>query len=89
MAGAGTYSIARSFLHKGSEAVMKTLWDVDDQATKEFMIMFYTKWKDGLSCGEALRETKQVFKSSKNYSDPTYWAGFILEGNPNLYISKN
>ena len=89
MAGAGTYSIARSFLQKGSEAVMKTLWDVDDQATKEFMILFYTKWNEGMSCGEALRKTKQDFKSSDKYSAPKFWAGFILEGNPNLYISKN
>ena len=89
MAGAGIYSIARSFLQKGSDAVLKTLWDVDDKATKEFMILFYTKWNEGLSCGEALRRTKQAFKSSGNYSDPKYWAGFILEGNPNLYISKN
>ena len=89
MAGAGTYSIARSFLQKGSEAVMKTLWDVDDQATKEFMILFYTKWNEGMSCGDALRKTKQDFKSSDKYSAPKFWAGFILEGNPNLYISKN
>lgn len=89
MAGAGTYSIARSFLQKGSEAVMKTLWDVDDEATKEFMILFYTKWIEGLSCGEALRMTKNEFRSSDKYAAPKYWAGFILEGNPNLYISKN
>lgn len=89
MAGAGTYSIARSFLQKGSEAVMKTLWDVDDKATKKFMILFYTKWKEGISCGDALRETKLDFKYSIEYSAPYYWAGFILEGNPNLYISKN
>lgn len=88
-AGAGTYSIARSFLQKGSEAVLKTLWDVDDQATKEFMATFYTKWKEGLSCGDALYETKKTFRSSVSYSNPKYWAGFILEGNPNLYISMN
>jgi len=48
-----------------------------------------TKWKEGLSSGEALRKTKQSFKSSKKYSAPKYWAGFIIEGNLNLYISKN
>ena len=89
MVGAGTYSLAHSFLLKGSEAVMKTLWEVDDQATKEFMILFYTKWKEGMSCNDALMHTKQEFKLSAKYSSPYYWAGFILEGNPNLYISKN
>lgn len=86
--GNGTYSIARSFLEAGSDTVMKTCWKVNEKATALFMNKFYLKWKNGNTLAYALRKTKEEFKNSNEYYHPYYWAGFIIEGNGNVYLES-
>jgi len=86
--GNGTFSISKTFLNAGAETVLKTLWKVDDRATKDFMIEFYRQWLTGISVLEAQCKAKKYMKDSTEYSHPYYWAGFALEGNPNLYLVK-
>lgn len=87
--GNGTYSISKTFLNAGSETILKTLWKVDDRATKEFMVKFYESWLTGISVLDAQHEAKIYMRDSTEFTHPYYWAGFALEGNPNLYLSEN
>lgn len=47
--GEGVYSLNRAFLEAGAQAVLSTLWSVDDQATAAFMKRFYQHYLNGQS----------------------------------------
>ncbi len=83
--GKGTYSISRAFMQNGTQTIIKTLWKVDDSATKDFMVDLYTNWNKGISLGDAINQTREKFESDPNYSLKD-WAGFVLEGNPNVFL---
>jgi len=68
--------IAYIFERAGANAVMASLWSVDDSATKELMVAFYQNISKGMSKGEALREAKL----SQITRHPFYWSPFILIG---------
>ena len=77
----GLIGLARAFLHAGADAVLATLWDVDDRATAAFMTRFY----DGLitrklSPAAALRSAQQAQRLDARWTDPRDWAGFVLIG---------
>lgn len=85
--GEGTYSIARSFIQAGSETVIKTLWPVQEDITKEFMIQLYRHWLTGVTIGEAMMRTKASFQSQAD-RPTTDWAGYVLEGNTQLKLQQ-
>lgn len=68
--------IAYIFERAGANAVMASLWSVDDTATKELMVAFYQNISKGMSKGEALRQAKL----SQITRHPYYWSPFILIG---------
>jgi CHAT domain-containing protein/Tfp pilus assembly protein PilF len=68
--------IAYIFERAGAKAVMASLWNVDDAATKELMVEFYQNINKGMSKGEALRQAKL----SQIGRHPFYWSPFILIG---------
>lgn len=88
MPGKGPFSLSKAFLSNGTQTVLKTLWKVDDRATKEFMVKFYERWLTGVSVLDAQYEAKHYMRDSTEFSHPYYWAGFALEGNPYLYLSE-
>jgi CHAT domain-containing protein len=78
--GQGVYSLNRAFLEAGANAVMATLWSVDDEATSVFMDRFYDKYLNGFTASESLRFTQLEFIDSKEWSHPYYWAPFVIVG---------
>ena len=75
---------------KGADAVMATLWNVADESTSKFMAKFYSELqKPNVDKAQAIKNTQDAFingtiKStdpSKDYSEPYYWAPYILMGN--------
>lgn len=84
--GKGTYDIGRAFLNNGSQAVIKSLWKVNDKSTQVFMVQLYTYWNSGISLHNALDMTRSYMKTTE-YAHPYYWAGFILEGNGQLFLN--
>jgi len=68
--------IAYLFERGGARSVVASLWDVDDIATKQLMINFYSNLSQGMTKGEALRRAKLELISQHPY----YWSSFILIG---------
>jgi CHAT domain-containing protein/tetratricopeptide (TPR) repeat protein len=81
--GEGLVGLSYSFLIAGSRRVVGSLWDVDDAATAELMRRFYEALYPGAaSPGEALRSAQRAIAKVPRWSNPYYWAGFTLEGDP-------
>lgn len=76
--GEGVYGFQRALRIAGAKAALLSLWDVDDQATAEWMSAFYQNWLSGPSKFEAYQATQRAMR--EKYSLPFYWAGFIYSG---------
>lgn len=76
--GDDVIGFTRGFLYAGAGTIISTLWKVDDQATKDLMMDFYTNLH-GMEKGEALRQAQ--LNTKKTYAHPFYWAAFQLTGN--------
>jgi CHAT domain-containing protein len=81
-------SLAEVGRERGAQAVLASLWEVNDASTGELMADFYRRWigTKGLTKAEALRQAQlallhPVGGGESKYSHPYYWAAFILMGN--------
>jgi CHAT domain-containing protein/Tfp pilus assembly protein PilF len=82
-AGDDFVGLTRAFLYAGSDAVMATLWEVDDASTAELMQQFYTRLRlaDGpIDKAGALAEAQRRLRATEEYRHPYYWAPFVLMG---------
>jgi CHAT domain-containing protein/Flp pilus assembly protein TadD len=70
----------RAFIYAGTPTVVASLWTVEDAATKELMVSFYTHLKRGEGKAEALKSAQ--LETRAKYPHPYYWAGFVLTGDP-------
>ena len=74
---------SRAILHAGSKSALLTLWSVNAQTTREWMSNFYMlAWNKS---GQSLMSKAQAFQEAtltlrKKYTDPYYWAPFMLIG---------
>ena len=82
----GIFGLQRAFKKAGVQTMVMTLWNVDDEATKDFMIKFYeelaiNQW-DKRTAFEKAKEFmrgKTYIRNGKSYKgDPYYWAGFVM-----------
>ncbi len=84
----GSMGLSQAFLAAGARCVLASLWPADDGATSRLMQRFYGNLAHGASRAEALREARCWLREwrapdgSQPYAHPTYWAGFILLGDP-------
>jgi CHAT domain-containing protein/tetratricopeptide (TPR) repeat protein len=79
--GEGLIGLTRGFMHAGAPRVIASLWKVDDDATAELMKRFYQKmFKEGMTPAASLRAAQASMYEQKRWSNPYYWAGFILQG---------
>jgi CHAT domain-containing protein/tetratricopeptide (TPR) repeat protein len=85
--GDDVIAMSRAFMYAGSPSVIASLWSVDDEATEQLMVAFYTHLKEGLSKAEALRHAQMDVR--QKYPHPYYWAGFVLTGDPGQTGSSN
>jgi CHAT domain-containing protein len=67
-------------LDADAPSVVVNLWNVDDAATSELMVVFHRHLKQGLSKVEALRRAQSDTRA--RYPHPRYWAAFVLNGAP-------
>lgn len=76
--GEGIIGLSRALVYAGAQNLIVSLWKVADRSTSELMTDFYTKIGDQ-DFSTALRNAKLELLSGK-YSQPYYWAPFILIG---------
>ena len=76
----GVVGIARAFLGAGARSVLVSLWAIDDEATMEFMKIFYTHLMEGRSASEALNRAMKSMRESDEFREVKYWAPFVLIG---------
>lgn len=75
--GDDVVGFTRGFLYAGTRSLISSLWQVDDEATRDLMVNFYTNLSK-MSKDEALRQAQLEVK--KQYPHPYYWAAFLLTG---------
>lgn len=73
----GVFGLQRAFKKAGAHTMLVSLWKVSDQATQIMMSEFYTALMEGLSRHHALSRAQGKVRQS-GFTDPHYWAGFIL-----------
>jgi CHAT domain-containing protein len=78
--GEGVLGLTRAFHEAGARFVLSTLWSIDDEGTKAFMDTFYAEIAAGRAPAEALSAARQSFLRHPRFSDPYYWAPFVLTG---------
>jgi len=78
--GEGVQGLAQAFLHAGSQAVLASLWDVDDHQTARLMRGFYRELLRGRPKADALRSAKLAMLRSDPDASPRDWGGFVMIG---------
>jgi CHAT domain-containing protein len=78
--GEGLRGLTQAFFAAGSQRVLGTLWEVDDQATSLWMELFYRELKGNRSPVKALHYAQEKMAADAQWSSPYYWAGFVLAG---------
>ncbi len=77
----GVTGLTRAVMYAGTPAVVASLWNVDDRATKELMLYFYRNLLEkNLTKSEALRQAKLELMKHKKYRSPYFWSAFVMYG---------
>lgn len=87
----GMISLSRAFINAGAQSVVSTHWWAHDETTKSIMVDFFNEVNSGLSLDKALHNSKLNFLENAGpvYSNPYYWANFILVGDSQPLIKKD
>ena len=80
--GEGMISLAHAFNYAGSESILTSLWQIDEQSSTQILEYFYTYLEEGLPKDEALKNAKLDYLANAKGRTlhPQYWAGLILMG---------
>jgi CHAT domain-containing protein/tetratricopeptide (TPR) repeat protein len=85
--GEGVSGLRRAFRYAGVRTVVMSLFQVDDDATRDLMGRFYRGLKGGSGKLDALHQAQlDVMQERRNRggtAHPFYWASFVLAGDPN------
>lgn len=72
----GALGMQRAFKRAGVKTMMLSLWDVDDNVAKDFMVCFYKYLLQTNNKNTAYHNAQNEIK--KKYKDPYYWAAFMM-----------
>ena len=79
--GEGIVGLSRAFFYAGSNAVLASLWNVNDASTARLMSPFYRALASGQSIDDALRAAKlTMVRDGGRLSHPYFWAAFVVTG---------
>ena len=84
-AGEGVFGLRRAFQVAGARTVIMSLWSVDDQATREWMVMLYEgRFRKHLSTAAAVHTATIAMlrdrRAKRLSTAPFYWAAFVAAG---------
>lgn len=74
----GVAGLQRSFKNAGVRSLVMSLWKVDDKATEILMTTFYKNLANGMSIRNSFFDAQAQLRKNKKYSNPYYWASFVL-----------
>ena len=74
--GEGVYGLQRALIVAGAKKLIMSMWKVNDEATRDLMISFYSKLSDNKKIEDAFREAQLEVK--KKYDHPNFWGAFVL-----------
>jgi CHAT domain-containing protein/Tfp pilus assembly protein PilF len=83
LSGEGIISLSRAFTYAGAKSIFPTLWQVQDESTKELIVSFYKNLGQGMDKNEALWQAKLSFIETNRAMPgsekvhPFFWAGLI------------
>jgi CHAT domain-containing protein len=72
----GTISLARAFQKAGVDSVAMSLWNVEDEATRDLMTGFAARVRDGDAPSKAMRAA--MLDTRKRFPAPRQWASFLI-----------
>jgi CHAT domain-containing protein len=73
-------SLVNPFVFAGVPRVVVSRWNVDSDATKQFMEFFYQDLLEGKTASEALRNAEAGLRIREEWKRPYYWAAFTEFG---------
>ena len=80
--GEGLVGLTRAFFYAGVPSLVVSLWNVVDGPTPDLMLDFYKNLDRLQNKARALQGSKLAMIDRGTYSHPSYWAPFILLGEP-------
>jgi len=79
--GEGLVGLVGGFLSSGTQGVIASYWDVEDEATAELMSRFYRHlFVDGLSPSKSLQMAQGSMWSERRWFSPELWGAFEFQG---------
>lgn len=79
--GEGIQGLARAWMFAGAQAVIASLWEVEDEATAQLMIFLYqVSLRSATSVSDALAAVRRAALDDERLACPALWAPFILFG---------
>jgi len=77
-------SLARGFQYAGADAVLFSLWKINDKSTSQIMDYFYKNYSKNSSAFISNNQSKLDYLNNKNISNakksPYYWNTFVYYG---------
>ncbi|HCM76381.1 MAG TPA: hypothetical protein DIS90_08355 [Cytophagales bacterium] len=77
--GEGLFGLKRALQKAGVQSLITSLWKVDDEATMQFMTLFYGQLMKSQSLSGSFHEAMTSLK--EKYPEPYYWGAFVLTNN--------
>ena len=72
--------LTRAFLFAGADAVVASLWKVDDRSTRELMRLFYSGLDRADTAAALAGAQRRMLRGPLNHAHPFYWAPFVVVG---------
>lgn len=73
-------SLVHPFAFAGVPRVVVSRWNVDSEATRQFMELFYQDLLKGKTTAEALKNAEEGLRAREDTKHPYYWAAFTEFG---------